>query len=82
LVSLSPAVFAQSQTRTSAQDDRIVVGTNLVTLNVIVTDNKGRYVKGLEREQFEVYDNRMKQQIVHFSADASPLSIGRVWSLE
>lgn len=34
LVSLSPAVFAQSQTRTSDQDDRIVVGTNLVTLNV------------------------------------------------
>lgn len=71
-------VSAQSQTTTSAQDDRIVVGTNLVTLNVTVTDSKGRYVKGLAREQFEVYDNKVKQQIAHFSADASPVSIGIV----
>lgn len=35
-------------------------------------------MKGLEREQFEVYDNRVKQQIVHFSVDASPVSIGIV----
>ncbi|HEY5884387.1 MAG TPA: VWA domain-containing protein [Pyrinomonadaceae bacterium] len=76
LISLVPTLFAQPQVATSSQDDRIVVGTNLVTLNVIVTDNNGRYVKGLARDQFEVYDNKVKQQIVHFSADASPVSIG------
>jgi Ca-activated chloride channel family protein len=69
-------MFAQSRRTTVSQDDRIVVGTNLVTLNVIVTDNNGRYVKALGRDQFEVYDNKVKQQIVHFSADASSVSIG------
>jgi VWFA-related protein len=49
-----------------------------VTLNVIVTDSKGRYVKGLSRDQFEIYDNKVKQQIAHFSTDASPVSIGIV----
>ena len=78
LLSLATITIAQSQTTPSAQDERIVVGTNLVTLNVTVTDSKGRYVKGLSREQFEVYDDKVKQQIAHFSADASPVSIGIV----
>lgn len=60
------------------QDDKIVVGTNLVTVNVTVTDSNGRYVKGLSTDQFTVYDNNVKQQIAHFSADAEPFSIGIV----
>lgn len=74
-------VSAQSQVTPSAQEDRIVVGTNLVTLNVTVSDGKGRYVKGLARDQFEIYDNQVKQQIVHFSADASPFSIGIIYEI-
>lgn len=71
--------FAQSDKTTQPQqEERIVVGTNLVSVNVIVTDSKGRYVKGLGRDQFEVYDNKVKQQIAHFSADASPVSLGIV----
>ena len=70
LVSLVPTMFAQSGNTTLAQDDRIVVGTNLVTVNVIVTDSKGSYVKGLGPDEFEIYDNRVKQRIVHFSSDA------------
>ena len=81
LVLLSTSAFAQSQSNRSGQDDRIVVGTNLVTLNVTVTDSKGRYVKGLARDQFEIYDNRVKQQIVHFSADASPVSLGIIYEI-
>lgn len=59
-------------------DDRIIVGTNLVTVNVIVTDGDGRYVKGLSRDQFTIYDNKVKQQIVHFSTDVASVSIGIV----
>ncbi|HJP93855.1 MAG TPA: VWA domain-containing protein [Pyrinomonadaceae bacterium] len=68
----------QTSTRQTQQDDRVIVGTNLVTLNVIVTDHKGQYVRGLSRDQFTIYDNKVKQQIAHFSADASPVSIGIV----
>jgi Ca-activated chloride channel family protein len=81
LVSLATSTIAQSQATPSAQDDRIVVGTNLVTLNVTVTDNNGRYVKGFATDQFEVYDNKVRQQIVHFSADASPVSIGIIYEI-
>lgn len=67
-----------SPTSQPQQDDKITVGTNLVTVNVIVTDGDGRYVKGLSRDQFTVYDNKVKQQIAHFSADVASVSIGIV----
>ena len=81
-VALAATALAQSISTTQAQqDEKVVVGTNLVTLNVIVTDSKGRYVKGLSRDQFDVYDNKVKQQIAHFSTDASPVSIGIVYEI-
>ena len=69
---------AQQGTKPRQSDERIVTTTNLVTVNVIVTDRDGKYVKGLGREQFAVYDEKLKQQIVHFSAEAAPVSIGIV----
>src|ERR1051325_5925072 len=81
LILLAITGTAQSQSKRPGQDDRIVVGTNLVTLNVTVTDRKGRYVKGLLSDQFEVYDNKVKQEITHFSADASPVSIGIIYEI-
>ena len=79
---LAATALAQSITTTQVQQaDKVVVGTNLVTLNVIVTDSKGRYVKGLSRDQFDIYDNKVKQQIAHFSTDASPVSIGIVYEV-
>jgi Ca-activated chloride channel homolog len=59
-------------------DDKIVTATNLVTINVIVTDNNGRYVKGLRAEDFEVYDANVLRPIIHFSNTAAPVSIGIV----
>lgn len=71
------AAFGQSDRNLPPQqDDKLVVGTNLVTVNVIVTDSNGRYLKGLVRDQFKVYDDNVTQEIAHFSADASPVSLG------
>ena len=81
-VVLATTALSQFATTTQPQqEDKVVVGTNLVTLNVIVTDSKGRYVKGLSRDQFDVYDNKVKQQIAHFSSDASAVSIGIVYEV-
>lgn len=61
-----------------AQEEQIVTGINLVSVNVIVTDRNGKYVDGLNRDQFEVFDEKVKQQIAHFSDEAAPVSIGIV----
>lgn len=61
-----------------AQETKIVSETNLVTVNVIVTDSKGRYVKDLKQDQFEVYAEKVKQQITHFSTQEGAVSLGIV----
>src|SRR5687768_983634 len=49
---------------TQVQDDeRVAIGTNLVNVNVTVTGADGKYVRGLAREQFEVFDDDVRQQI-------------------
>ena len=72
LTSLVPAYGQSSQD--SSQEEPVVVSTNLVTVNVIVTDSKGRYVKGLKSEEFSIYDENVRQKIAHFSAGAAPVS--------
>jgi len=64
-----------------AQDEPIRVETNLVTVNVAVTDKSGNYIKNLKREDFEVWDNRTKQPIETFSAENVPVSFGIVYDL-
>jgi Ca-activated chloride channel family protein len=57
------------------------IETNLVTLNVAVTDRKGNYVRGLTRDYFSITDNGVKQTIDSFSSENSPASIGIVYDM-
>lgn len=70
-----------SVTAINAQDEPIRVDTNLVTVNVSVTDKKGKFVPGLKPEQFEVFDNKTKQKIEHFSASEAPVSYGIIYDM-
>lgn len=60
---------------------QVAESPEFITLNVIVTDRNGHYVKGLSPDQFEIYDNNVKQEITHFSIDNSPLSVGIVYEV-
>ena len=63
------------------EDETISVGTELVSINVSVTDKKNRHIAGLSKEQFEVFDDKVKQQIAFFSGEESPLSLGIVYDV-
>jgi Ca-activated chloride channel homolog len=78
IVLVATATGRAISTNQRQQDDKVIIGTNLVTVNVIVTDGNGHYVQGLSEGQFTVYDNNIKQQIAHFSSEPSLLSIGIV----
>ena len=52
---------------------------NLVLVPVTVTDRNGRSVQGLEREDFRVYEEKLRQQIVSFSTEDAPCSVGLVF---
>src|SRR5512145_1417312 len=78
---LAALLIVASRAVALAQEDKVVSETNLVTVNVIVTDNNGRYVKGLRQDQFEIYDEKEKRQITHFSTDEAAVSLGIVWEI-
>jgi len=55
--------------------------SELVSLTVTVTDSFDRLVTGLEIRNFEVYEDRVKQEITHFSYDDAPVNLGIVFDV-
>jgi VWFA-related protein len=51
-------------------------GTTLVLVPVSVTDPSNRYVLGLEKQDFHLFEDDVEQKVTHFSAEDAPLSIG------
>jgi Ca-activated chloride channel homolog len=66
---------------TSRRDARIRVDVNLVLIPATVTDSMNRLVTGLERENFEVFDNNVGQVIKSFSTQDAPVTIGIIFDL-
>lgn len=81
---LSCVSVAQAQTPTPTPDNSspvedkgtISVQTDLVTLTLTVTDLYGRYVSGLTKDAFTVFDNNEQQEITFFSDADAPVSLG------
>jgi Ca-activated chloride channel family protein len=55
--------------------------TDLVSLTVTVTDGLDRLVTGLDRGNFEIYEDKVKQEISHFNFDDSPVNLGIVFDV-
>ncbi len=55
---------------------RFRVGVDTVTVQVTVSDPLNRYVVGLEKEHFKIFENKVEQTITHFFSDKSPISAG------
>lgn len=70
-----------TQTSPSGQEASVRLGVDLVTVPVTVLDPYERFVTGLRREHFEIYDNKIKQEVVFFAEEDAPLTIGIVFDL-
>ncbi|MBA3632426.1 MAG: VWA domain-containing protein [Acidobacteria bacterium] len=72
--------FAQeTQPTPPVQEDDtspLKIKTDLVTLTLTVTDIYGRYVSGLKKDAFKIFDNNEEQEITYFSDADAPISIG------
>lgn len=56
----------------------IVVDTKLVTIPVRVMDRKGRFLPGLTKANFKVYEDNVEQEVALFSNDAQPFTVALV----
>ncbi len=55
------------------------VNKTVVLINVTVTDPLNRFVTGLEKEHFRVFEDKVEQEITQFSSEDAPISIGLVF---
>ena len=62
-------------------EQQIIVNTDLVTLNVTVTNADGFHVPGLTKQDFAITDNKTPQEITFFSEADLPLSVGIVFDV-
>lgn len=59
----------------------IRVESNLVLIPVTVTDPLNRFVTGLDRENFRVFEDKSEQKVTHFASEDAPLSVGVVFDI-
>jgi len=82
-VNIEPRSKAAPEKETDAiperRQGRIRIDTTLVQVNVTVTDPLNRFVTGLEKEHFRLFEDKVEQQISQFSAEDAPLSVGIVF---
>jgi Ca-activated chloride channel family protein len=57
----------------------IRVDTTLVLIPVTVTDPLNRFVTGLEKENFRIFEDKVEQEISQFSSEDAPLSVGIIF---
>jgi Ca-activated chloride channel family protein len=50
--------------------------TDLVFIPVTVTDTLNRFVLGLQKEDFHLFEDGVEQNVAHFSGEDAPLSVG------
>src|SRR5262245_916284 len=65
----APAVRAQ-------EGFRFKSGVDLVNVTATVTDDNGRFVSGLDKQDFTIFDDGKPQPITHFNSERVPVSLG------
>src|SRR5262245_36914764 len=64
------------QERPSGQGFSFKTGVDLVNVTATVTDATGRFVSGLRKEDFVVYEDGKPQLVSQFDSDRVPVSLG------
>ena len=70
--------MAQQQNRKARGDFTLKVDVDLRLLHVTVFDWKEQLVKGLKQDHFEVYEDKIQQEITLFKVEDIPVSLGLV----
>ena len=63
------------------RDQDVHIDVNLALVNVTVTDPYNRLVTGLEPDNFRIFEDNIEQEVVNFSSEDVPISIGIILDL-
>lgn len=70
-----PTIDQKPATDEVGEDDVVRVDTQLVSVPAIVTNNLGRPLSGLNRQNFSVFEDGQKQTIANFGTTEAPFEI-------
>jgi Ca-activated chloride channel family protein len=77
--------LAQSQQSSDAPQSSgsqtLKVDVDLVQVSATVTNARNQYVTGLEKEHFQIWEDKIQQEIVYFSAEDVPISLGIIFDV-
>ncbi len=62
-----PAKPAQAPPAPTAPEQVIRTGVELITTDAIVRDSRGQFIADLKKEEFEIFEDGVKQQLVSFT---------------
>ncbi|PYV90458.1 MAG: VWA domain-containing protein [Acidobacteria bacterium] len=78
IFSIHPFPAQDQPKKTKDSDYTLKVDVNLITLHVSVMDDKDQIIKGLKKEDFAVYEDKIQQEISLFKEEDVPVSLGLV----
>ena len=76
LASLLAAVAAATPGAQDREGVSFRGGVELINVTATVTDGDGRFVSGLRKEDFTVFQDDVRQEVTYFSNDRVPVSLG------
>ena len=59
----------------NSEDDVVMVDTDLVTTPVSVLDRNGRFIPGLRKKDFKIFENGIQQKITYFQSEEKPFTV-------
>ena len=71
----TPAPAAKPEAGKGAEDEIFTVDTNLVTTPVSVLDRNGRFIPGLRKKDFKIFENGILQKITYFQSEERPFTV-------
>ncbi|MBO0797496.1 MAG: VWA domain-containing protein, partial [Blastocatellia bacterium] len=77
----APGQQIRRQLSDGKDDKPIIIETELVSFSVTVTDPNSRLVTGLDKQHFEVYEDKVKQSISFFNSEDVPVSLGIIFDV-
>ena len=79
VLALAALVGLQATTVVSGQEGfRFRSGVELINVTATVVDRTGRFLPGLTKDDFVIYEDNQPVEITHFSAERTPVSLGIV----
>jgi len=78
-VTIAPRTSTKPGPKQLVSHSNIRVETQLVLIPVTVTDPLNRFVTGLEKQHFKLFEDKVEQTVTQFSSEDAPLSVGLVF---